>query len=124
MITPAPRRSRPVPPPRRALAALGLALAALACGCRAVPDRVTGVDAGAHGVHASAACVRRCAAEYHESRRAERGRHLEARRACGRDDGCRRGEQLRHRRRLDELEQARRRCLRACYDEGDGRGGR
>lgn len=101
-----------------------LVLAALAIGCRVAPARVTGVDAGAHGVHASATCVRRCASEYHESRRAEHRRHGKAVRACRGDDECRRAEQIRHRRRLADLEEARRRCLHACYDEGAGRGGR
>lgn len=129
MITLASRRSRVLTRAPRArgglvLVTLALALGGLAAGCRAVPTRVAGVDAGAHGVDASAACVRRCAAEHHEFRRVERRRHVAALRACGRDDGCRRAEQLRHRRRLAELEEARRRCLRVCYDEGFGRGGR
>ena len=120
MRSDAPRRTRIQ---LLALAAvLGFALVGLTQ-CRNVTERVTGIELNtAQSLSARNSCSRRCNREFKAALLAEEQRFIAAKRACGRDYGCRKEQDLIHFRNLQQILRDRVRCKRTCYNEGSGAG--
>jgi len=117
----APRRSRLQ---LLALAAtLGLSLLGLSQ-CRNVSDQLTGVDLNTpHTLSARQSCTRKCNTQFKAELIAEEYRHLAAKRACGREYGCKKEEDRTHAHNLKEILSRKRRCKGSCYNEGAGNSG-
>ena len=116
-----PRRSRLQ---LLALAAvLGLALLGLSQ-CRNVSDQLTGVNLNsAPTLNGRQSCARKCNTQFKAALIAEESRHLSAKRACGRDYGCKKDEDRKHAQYLKEILNRKRRCKNSCYNEGAGNTG-
>lgn len=92
--------------------------------CRAVSDRVTGLDLDTpRTLSLRGRCTRDCQAEFAAALLAEATRYRAAVRACGVDAACRGEQQRIHRRILEQRARERRKCKRSCYNEGAGSAG-
>ncbi len=101
-------------------AALGLALVGLSQ-CRAVSDRVTGLQLSApQTLSARANCVHQCNEQFKAAMMAEQDRFLASKRACGSDLACRKQADETHQRNLQTIIEEMQSCKRSCYTEGAG----
>lgn len=114
---------------RRSFSWIGLAIA-LGIGslaitqCRMVQDSVTGVDLRvAQDTHGRSDCIKRCRQTLKVDRKKEQARFQEARKACGRDRKCIKGERALHKEILKDLVQDFLKCKKGCYNEGGGKAG-
>jgi len=90
--------------------------------CRMVQDNLTGVRAGAGRLSARSTCTKLCNSAFEAAMRAEEARHRDALRACDHDSDCRQAESVRHLVNVGQIDEARKNCKRACYNEGAGGG--
>jgi len=105
------------------VAGLLIAVASLSQ-CRAVEDRITGVDLTPSSASARSACVQRCNDQFKAARKAEQERLRVALVACGDSKSCKKEELARHQSNLAALVAQMQNCKRTCYNEGAGIGGR
>ena len=102
---------------------LGASLVGLAQ-CRAVSERITGVELDTpRTLSLRGRCTHDCQADFEARLLAEAKRYRAALRACGGNAACQREQRRIHRRNREELVHERQNCKRSCYNEGAGSAG-